>query len=46
MVRRFAVAASPLVIVALISAQDGGPGVVRTGNLSPIIDNLDRSLAF
>ena len=54
MVGRFAVAALPLVIVALVSAQDGGsaqpaklrPGVVRTGNVSPIIDNLDRSLAF
>ena len=48
MVRRFAVAALPVVIVALISAQDPQlrPGVVRTGNISPIIDNLDTSLAF
>src|SRR6185369_17023408 len=34
-------------LVAVASAQaPAAPGVVRTGNISPIIESLDRSLAF
>jgi len=44
MVRRLIVAALPVFVVAVVSGQ--APGVVRTGNISPIIDSLDTSLAF
>ena len=44
MLRRLLVAVVPVLVCAGVSAQS--PGVVRTGNISPIIDNLDTSLAF
>ena len=40
------VALSLVAVAAGVSAQDRKPGVVRTGNISPIVENLDRSLAF
>lgn len=42
--RRVMLAVLPVLLCAAVSAQ--GPGVVRTGNISPIIASLDRSLAF
>jgi catechol 2,3-dioxygenase-like lactoylglutathione lyase family enzyme len=48
MIRRLWLAALPVLVCAAVSAQTPAttPGVVRTGNVSPIIDSLDRSLAF
>src|SRR5262245_1457261 len=44
MVRRLMLAVLPVLLCAAVSAQS--PGVVRTGNISPIIQDLDKSLAF
>jgi catechol 2,3-dioxygenase-like lactoylglutathione lyase family enzyme len=48
MIRRLTFVAFPLAaLVAVASAQaPAAPGVVRTGNISPIIESLDTSLAF
>ena len=47
MIRRLSLAALPVLVCAAVSAQTPStPGVVRTGNVSPIIESLDRSLAF
>ena len=48
MIRRLTLVALPLAaFVAAASAQaPSTPGVVRTGNISPIIESLDTSLAF
>ncbi|HEV8395815.1 MAG TPA: alpha/beta hydrolase domain-containing protein [Vicinamibacterales bacterium] len=44
MLRRLIVAVLPMLACAAVSAQS--PGVVRTGNVSPIIESLDTSLGF
>ena len=44
--RRALAAVAAILSVAAVSAQEQKPGVVRTGNISPIIASLDRSLAF
>ena len=44
MARRLMLALVPILLCGIVSAQS--PGVVRTGNISPIIESLDKSLAF
>jgi catechol 2,3-dioxygenase-like lactoylglutathione lyase family enzyme len=48
MLRRLTLAACPVLacMVALSAQAPGTPGVTRTGNVSPIVADLDKSLAF